>query len=166
MAAVGSEPPIEVMAASEGLSRQQRRAAALAVRRGTAVEDPAAARLAVALARNELSQKNTLADTTVLALVIAVAFGFALWRLTVRDTIGAAVVGSFALLGAFSLVRSIRPARTRAAREAERLNRGLLERRGSHTRISERPGRSSRPSTSWCSALLCNGWCTRPSSGP
>ena len=67
------------MAAREGLSRQPRRAAIRAVRRGTAAEDPTAARFAVALG-NELSHAHTLSDTVVIALLLAMVFVYTLWR--------------------------------------------------------------------------------------
>jgi hypothetical protein len=128
-AAQGQGMPRELVAAREGLSRVQRRAASRAVRRGDAADDPAAARLAVAQARLFVRRRPGAALLWSLAAIVVLMAGVAVWTFARGQVVLGLVFAATTPLSLWALWR-LRPAAVTVALEAERRNREALERAG------------------------------------
>jgi hypothetical protein len=143
-AAGGQAPPAELVAAREGLSRRQRRAAARAVRRGEAADDPAVARLAVGLARVFLRRRPSATLIAFFALLVAGWVAFAVSGFAAGHTAVGVLFSAVTVFGAWTLNR-MRPRYAHAAQVAERLNREVLERAGTPYREDAQAAAPVRP---------------------
>lgn len=126
-AASGVAPAGELVQARRGLTRTQIRAARRAVRKGTRADDPAVARLAVAHA-HQIIRRQPSSWTPILAVIIfllmldfsihAVSHGGA-------EAVAGVAVAVCSVVGALNLAQT--PSRQRNARQAEQLNRDVLD---------------------------------------
>src|SRR3954453_3550988 len=128
-AAQGQAPSREVVAAREGLTLAQRRAASRAVRRGEAADDPGVARLAVAQARLVVRRRPGAGLIVFFAAMVALWLGFAVWAFAAGHLALGLLLAATVPSGVWALWR-LRPAGFASAREADRRNREALERAG------------------------------------
>src|SRR4051812_46863589 len=160
-AAGGQAPPRELIEARAGLSRGERRAAARAVRRGETADDPALARLAVAMARAAIRRHPSRPLVGFFALLVVGWAGFAITGFAAGHFVVGALLSATFLFGLWVLNR-MRPRYAEAARSAERLNREALERAGQPFREDPDAAEPVRPSAPAVTVAALTLWVLRP----
>ena len=146
----GPPVPSELASPWQESTRRQRRAAARAVARGRAVEDPAVARLAVALARR-IERRPVTGWEPVLPIFDLAVIGFAAIVVALGGfTVATVIIGLAGLLSVRDLVR--RPRRRAHAQAADRFNRAVLEQAGQPFVEDESP--APRGLRSWPAVIV------------